>query len=432
MKKNQMTTLECTGLTDLGYGICRENDHPIYVSNLLPGERAEIKIIKSSRNYSIGKVIGRLNDAPGRIEPKCPAFKRCGGCSYQNLSYASQMELKQKQLDHLFEGIPVMPIIGMDDPFYYRSKAQFPIQVEDGKVTGGFYQSRTNKIVPIEECMIQNPMINKIWKWILENITVQQASPLRHVFIRSSLTTHQSQVVFIGKKDHNLKVLADKLHEQFESIVSVVFSYNDCQDNVILKDKYTILYGTDYITEDCLGLKIQLHFKSFFQVNPVMMEKLYEQALDLADLNKEDTVIELYSGTGTIGMLAAREAKEVVGVEIVPEAVENARENAKINHIGNIRFVCQDASQFAHEQKGTADVVMVDPPRKGMSEQGIADVCMLSPRRVVYISCNPRTLARDLKLFEKDGYVCRKIQPVDMFAQTAGVECAALLERKEA
>ena len=433
MNKNEEFTARCTGITDQGFGVFRHDGKTVFAAGLLPGEEARIRIIKLFKKYAIGKCVELLSKSDARTEPVCALAGKCGGCSFQQIRYEDQLKYKHAELEHLFRqvdpDIEVLPVLGMKDPFYYRNKAQFPIAVEDGKVISGFYRPRTNEILDMVECPIQSKEINKIFAWIKATLPASLAEPLRHLLIRSSLKTKEAQVVFIGKTDAGLKDYAQKLARQFPEIVSILFNENEGTDNVILGDHYHVLYGRDFIMEDCLGLKVQLHFKSFFQVNPVQMEVLYTQALEMADLKPSDTVIELYSGTGTIGMLAARQAGSVIGVEIVEEAVKNARENARLNHLDNVEFICEDASKFAAENTSDADVVIVDPPRKGMTEQGIADIVRLSPNRIVYISCNPRTLARDLQSFAKAGYKCQKVQPVDMFPQTAHVETVALMSK---
>ena len=431
MKKNEEYTLECTGLSDQGYGIGHIGGMTVFAANLLPGEKARVRIIKPASRYAIARVMERFSDSPIRTEPRCPYAAQCGGCSFQHVKYEDQLLWKHQQLDHLFSVLDpapeVLPVLGMEDPYYYRNKAQFPIQVRDGKIISGFYRPRTNTIVDVEDCAIQSERINEVYRWIRANLPVSVAEDLRHLFIRDSEKLHQMQVVFIGRWNPRLEGFVRRLVKVFPEIVSVVFNENLREDNVILGEKYRVLYGSDSLEEDCLGLTISLHFKSFFQVNPAQMEVLYSTALKMADLKKTDRVVELYSGTGTIGLLASRQAAEVTGVEIVPEAVENARENARINHIRNAQFVCQDASDFAAGFHGQADVLIVDPPRKGLSVQGIENIVRIHPERLVYISCNPRTLQRDLQLLQKDGYLCSRIQPVDMFSHTSGIECIALL-----
>lgn len=432
MKKNQEFEVTCTDLSDLGFGIAHHDGMTIFISDLLPQEKAMIRIIKVQKTYAIGKVIKRLETSTERTTPICPKANSCGGCQLMHIAYPAQLKYKEKQLKDLFASVSldtkVLPPLGMEDPYFYRNKAQFPIAVKDGKIISGFYKPRSNDIVPMEECFIQSKKINEIYQWLLKNLSLEQAKPLRHLFLRHSDKTDQVQVVFIGKENRNLEEIAQKLVHDHPEVKSVVFNENCRKDNVILGDDYEVLFGSDSIEEKCLDLSILLHFKSFFQVNPSQMEVLYSKALEMAHLTDQDEVIELYSGTGTIGLLASQKAKEVIGVEIVPEAVENAKENQKRNNIQNAHFVCMDATKFVNQNEKPADVVFIDPPRKGMSPQGIEDVCALHPKRIVYISCNPRTLARDMKAFQEYGYKTPMIQPVDMFSQTTGMECIALME----
>lgn len=434
MKKNDEYTTVCTGLSDLGFGVSHINGMTVFTPDLLPDEEAKIHIIKVFKNYAIARVMERMNDSSERIVPKCPKAGKCGGCSFQHVKYEDQLKRKHQELEHLFhqvsDQIRVLPVIGMENPYYYRNKAQFPIRVENGKIISGFYRPKTNTIVDLDECYIQSPVINEVYQWIKANLPLSIASALKHIFIRASLKTGQIQVVLIGRENKSLKEFAKKLQQAFPKIVSIVFNKNERDDNVILGEEYEVLYGSDSLMEECLGLQVKLHFKSFFQVNPVQMETLYSKALEMADLHPEDEVIELYAGTGTIGMLASKQAGHVTGVEIVEDAVKNANENVRLNGISNAEYICQDATAFAAQAKGKADVVITDPPRKGMDAQGIENILTLSPEKVVYISCNPRTLARDLKVFQENGYSCPVIQPVDMFAQTSGIECAALLVKK--
>lgn len=430
MKRNTEFETECTDLSDQGYGVCRYRDEIVFVPGLLPTEKARVRIVYPSSRFSIGKAITRYTDSPARQEPLCPAASQCGGCMLQHMQYKDQLTWKTKWMKRLFKGVDVADTLGSTD-YYYRNKAQFPVAVKDGKVISGFYRPHSHDIVDTEACAIQQQEINAIYHWLRNNLSVSTAQYLRHILIRHSQKTGQSQVVFIGTKNR-FKPIARKLAAAFPSIVSVVFNKNEREDNVILGEEYEVLHGSDSIVEDCLGLQIDLHFKSFFQVNPVMMEVLYEKALELADLKETDQVIDMYSGTGTIGLLAARKAGQVTGVEIVEEAVENARRNARRNGVDNAMFVCADATEFARhykEEGKKADVLFVDPPRKGLTEQGIEDIATIGPEKIVYVSCNPRTLKRDLDRFMDKGYVPGTIQPVDLFPQTPNVECVVLLSR---
>lgn len=429
--KNREFIVECEDLSDMGYGVAHIDGKTIFVRDLLPKEKAKIKIIKDLSKYSIAIVSERFNDSPERVAPFCSKNGQCGGCSFWNLNYESQMDRLHKQMKTLIHRvdpeIEVLPVIDNPNPYFYRNKAQFPVAVKGDEIVAGFYRPHSHEIVDIDLCRIQDEKINEIFSWIKQNLPVKSARGLRHLFIRHSGKTGQSQVVFIGPENIGLKEFTKKLIRQFPEIVSVVYNENKGKDNVILGDKYEVLEGSDSILEDCDGLKIRLHFKSFFQVNPEQMEKLYGKAMEFADLQGNENVIDLYSGTGTIGMLAARKAGKVTGVEIVEEAVRNANENAKLNGITNFESICMDAGKFASTIQEKVDVLFVDPPRKGLSQEAIDHIVRIHPEKLVYISCGPNTLARDLKIFREKGYETLKVQPVDMFSHTGNVENVALL-----
>ena len=429
MKKNEEYIVTCIDDTDLNSGVVKIDDMVVFVPNLLIGEKAKIKIVKVNKKYAFGIIIQLLEPSINRQELTCEVAKTCGGCQLQHMSYAYQLDYKYKHAKKLFEDIEVKPILGMDNPWYYRNKAQFPVKIKDGKVQMGFYRQHSNDVVTCKECKIQDHMINKVFSFIQKHITLEMAQDLRHVFIRHS-STDEIQVVFIGKSEKNVLSLSKQLKNTFANITSIVFNYNTRNDNVILGDTYKVLYGNDYIIEECLGNKVKLHFKSFFQVNPKQMEILYSQAIKAADLSRNETCIDMYAGTGTIGMAVSKHAKSVIGVEIVKEAVDNANDNTKMNHLDNCHYICQDATDFAHDHKDDKiDVIFIDPPRKGMTENGIKDTVTMQPNKIVYVSCNPKTLSRDLKIFKEYGYQCEYVQPVDMFCQTTGLECVAKLTK---
>lgn len=430
MKKNEEYIVQCIDDTDLVSGVVKIENIVVFVPNLMIGEKAKIKIVKVKKNYAYGIILELIEKNPNRVVPICPIFKSCGGCSLQYMDYEYQLEYKHRHLIQLFDNtIEIKKILGMNDPWFYRNKAQFPIQIKDNKIVSGFYRQHSNDIVPCGKCYIQDKEINKIYTFLLQNLTLNEAKGLRHIFIRHS-NLDEVQVVFIGKLYTNLNTITQKLLQNFENIKSIVFNLNTRNDNVILGENYKVLFGSDSILENCIGNKINLHFKSFFQVNPRQMEVLYKEAIKAAQLCGNETCIDMYAGTGTIGISIAKYVKKVIGVEIVKEAVENAKYNVKMNGLQNCEYICQDASQFVHEFKEkNIDVVFIDPPRKGMSEAGIIDTIHMNPKKIIYISCNPKTLARDLKIFKEYHYHCEYIQPVDMFCQTNGLECVAKLTK---
>lgn len=429
MKKNEEYIVTCIDDTDLNSGVVKIDDMVVFVPNLLIGEKAKIKIVKVNKKYAFGIIIELLKPSINRQELTCEVSKTCGGCQLQHMSYAYQLDYKYKHVKKLFDDIEVKPILGMDNPWYYRNKAQFPVKIKDGKVQMGFYRQHSNDVVTCKECKIQDHVINEVFSFIQKKITLKMAQDLRHVFIRHS-STDEIQVVFIGKNEKNIISLSDQLKNTFANITSIVFNYNTRNDNVILGDIYKVLYGNDSIVEECLGNKVKLHFKAFFQVNPKQMEVLYSQAIKAANLSGNETCIDMYAGTGTIGMAVSQHAKSVIGVEIVKEAVDNANDNTKMNHLDHCHYICQDATDFAHDHKDDKiDVIFIDPPRKGMTENGIKDTITMQPDKIVYVSCNPKTLSRDLKIFKEYGYQCEYVQPVDMFCQTIGLECVAKLTK---
>lgn len=429
MKKNEEYIVTCIDDTDLNSGVVKIDDMVVFVPNLLIGEKAKIKIVKVNKKYAFGIITQLLEPSINRQELTCEVAKTCGGCQLQHMNYTYQLDYKYKHVKKLFEDIEVKPILGMDFPWYYRNKAQFPVKIKDGKVQMGFYRQHSNDVVTCKKCKIQDHIINEVFRFIQKQITLEMAQDLRHVFIRHS-STDEIQVVFIGKSEKNVLSLSHQLKNTFSNITSIVFNYNTRNDNVILGDTYKVLYGNDYIIEECLGNKVKLHFKAFFQVNPKQMEVLYSQAIKAADLSGNETCIDMYAGTGTIGMAVSKHAKSVIGVEIVKEAVDNANDNTKMNHLDNCHYICQDATDFAHDHKDDKiDVIFIDPPRKGMTENGIKDTVTMQPNKIVYVSCNPKTLSRDLKVFKEYGYQCEYVQPVDMFCQTTGLECVAKLTK---
>ncbi len=430
MKKNEEYIVQCIDDTDLSSGVVKIENIVVFVPNLMIGEKAKIKIVKVKKNYAYAIIIRLLEKSPHRAIPACPVFRSCGGCSLQYMDYQYQLEYKHRHLIKLFDAdIIVKKILGMENPWFYRNKAQFPIQIQDNKIISGFYRQHSNDIVPCNTCFIQDKEINDIYSFLLDNLTVYEAKELRHIFIRHS-NLDEIQIVFIGKTYTNMNSIIEKVTTKFPNIKSIVFNLNKRNDNVILGNEYKVLFGSDSILENCLGNKIKLHFKSFFQVNPSQMEVLYKEAIQAAKLTGNEICIDMYAGTGTIGISIAKYVKKVIGVEIVKEAVDNAKYNVKINNLDNCEYICQDASKFAHEhRKDKIDVIFIDPPRKGMSEEGILDTVCMNPKQIIYISCNPKTLARDLKIFKEQNYQCEYIQPVDMFCQTNGLECVAKLTK---
>ncbi len=430
MKKNDEYTVKIIDDTDMGAGVARVDNQVVFVPKALSDEEIKIQITKVNKKYAFGRIKEIIEPSPNRVDMECSYARLCGGCQLQHMKYQSQLEFKQRHVQSLFDH-PVEPVLGMEEPWYYRNKAQFPVQVIDKDIKMGFYRVHSNDIVDCDQCMIQDTTINEIYRWLREHVSLKEARELRHILIRHS-RFDECQVIFIGRKNV-FRDISNTLVSSFSNIKSIVYNENLRNDNVILGDRYKVLFGRDWIMEECMGNKVKLHFKSFYQVNPKQMEVLYQTAIDFAKLDKRMTVVEMYAGTGTIGMAVSKYVDQVIGVEIVEDAVKNAKENCRINHIDNCEYVCQDATLFAHEMKEKQqkiDVLFVDPPRKGMTEQGIRDITTLSPDRVIYISCNPKTLARDIKVFEQENYRIEKIQPVDMFGHSTHIETIVALQKK--
>ena len=432
MKKNEEYVVEIIDDTNLAYGIARIDSQVVFVPKVLKGEKVRIAITKVQKKYAHSRVIEILEAIPDRIDTKCEHARLCGGCQLQHISYQAQLDFKYRHLQKLMKDQMVRFPLGMEDPFFYRNKAQFPVQIKNGKVIMGFYRAHSNDIVCSDTCVIQSKEINALYQFFQKECTLEDVQGLRHIFIRSNKSSKDCQVVLIASQKNDWKRLISRCIQEFPNVKSILYNENTRKDNVILGDRYEILYGQDYLIENCLGNEIELHFKSFFQVNPVQMEVLYKEALKAGELDSAMTIVDMYAGTGTIGMAASPYVKEVLGVEIVKEAVENAKRNCQRNKIDNCTYYCQDATEFAHElaqMKKAIDVVFVDPPRKGMTKQGIEDILTLNPERIVYVSCNPQTLHRDLQIIEEKNYKCEYIQPVDMFCQTTGLECVAKIKK---
>ena len=459
MKKNQELTLRCTDLSDLGYGICHENGMTIFVANLLPEEIARIKIIKTTKTYCIGRIVELLQASDQRVEPLCPKAGICGGCTLQHLSRSAQLSYKQKQLESLFHHVNpdlnVLPVIASPAPYYYRNKAQFPIGTDrDGNIAAGFYAGRTHSIIPCTDCILGCKENSQILEVILDHMKINNIASydekngtgvLRHVLIRKGHTSKEIMVCLIINADKypKLNELTESLLElSFEDgsrIASISCSVNKEKTNVIMGTKIRNVYGPGYI-EDSIScsegksLIFRISPLSFYQVNPVQMEKLYKTALDFACLSGNENVWDLYCGIGTISLFLAQKAKKVYGVEIIPQAIENAKDNAKRNEIDNAEFFVGKAEDvlpdwYKKNPDEKIDVIVVDPPRKGCDEECLKTMAEMAPDKIVYVSCDSATLARDLKYLCANGYNLKKVRACDMFPQTVHVETVVLLSR---
>lgn len=448
MQKNDEIEIEITDMTDEGSGIGRYDGMAVFVPCTAVGDRARVLVLKVKKTYAYGKLLKLIVPSPDRAENDCPSFNRCGGCVYRHISYDAECRIKYNRVYEAVKrigGVDLKPreIIGSDSPDRYRNKAQYPV-AGDGAL--GFYAFHSHRIIPCGECALQPELFGKITaavtEWIRERgISVYNEQThkglLRHIYLRIAEKTGEIMAVAVinGEK---LPFAEDFVNRLFavcgESLKSVQLNTNRERTNVILGDKCKTLYGGDYITDILCGVKVRLSPLSFYQVNRATAEKLYKKAAEYAAPDGK-VILDLYCGAGTIGLSMAKKAKRIIGAEIVPEAVEDARYNAKLNGIENAEFICADSAKAAALLKDRGlkpEVVILDPPRKGCSAELINTVAEdFSPERVVYVSCDPATLARDIKIFTEKGYSLTEYTPVDMFPRTAHIECCALLCREK-
>lgn len=447
--KNEYYDVTFEDLTHEGAGVAKVDDFPIFVENALPDERAKIKVIKVKKGFAFGRLIEIYEQSKNRINAPCPIYSQCGGCQLQHLSYEGQLDFKKKQVEQVLTRIgkldltkvTVHPTLGMSDPWSYRNKAQVPVGEREGGLVAGFYQKRSHDIIDMERCLIQqaeNDDVVQAVKKICETYGIRAYNEekhkgwLRHIMVRYGLVTKEIMVVFVTKtadfphKDDIIKEMTNQLPQ----VKSIVQNINNKRTNVIFGDETKVLWGEEYIYDKIGDVKFAISARSFYQVNPEQTKVLYDKALEYAGLSGEESVIDAYCGIGTISLFLAQKAKRVFGVEIVPEAIEDAKRNAELNAITNAEFAVGEAEVVIPEwykQGNKADVIVVDPPRKGCDEALLKTILDMKPKRVVYVSCNPGTLARDLQVLELGGYKTVEVQPVDMFPHTTHVECVAQL-----
>jgi len=450
VEKNRNYIVDITGLSSEGLGVARIEGFTVFVEGALPKEQAEIKIVKVLKNYAFGKLLRTLKTAACRIEPSCGVVKRCGGCQLQHMSYEAQLQYKTQQVKDALErigglnGVAVHDTIGMEDPWRYRNKAQFPVGM-DGDVMIGFYANRSHEIIDTPQCSIQDAVNDNVIQTVREFIKKYDISVydentgkgiIRHIVTRKGFKTGEVMVCIVINGDSLPcgKALVEMLRARTDGLKSVVVNINKKKTNVILGERNIVIFGEEAIYDYIGEFKFRISPLSFFQVNPVQTEVLYGKALEYADLKGDETVFDAYCGIGTISLFLSRKAKKVYGIEIVPQAINNAKENARLNGVKNVEFLVGESEIVIPElyRKGIkADVIVVDPPRKGCDEKLLEVITEMSPEKVVYVSCNPATLARDLKYLSERGYEVREVQPVDMFPQTSHVECIVQIKRAE-
>ena len=451
VKKNQILDLEITGMTHDGMGVGRHEGFAVFVQRAIEGEIVRAEIIKVQKNYAIARIAELVKSSPQRSEPFCPVYKRCGGCSLQHMTYEKTLEFKRQVVkDNLeriggLEDIYVNETIGMDNPRNYRNKAQYPVGMGREGTVAGFFARRSHQIVETPVCDIQHPLSDKVKDIVLDyiktfNVSVYDETTekglIRHIVTKIGFNTGEVMVIIVATKPDLPKKdeLLNRLRKDIPGLSSVVLNVNAKPGNVILGTRNITLFGKDTIEDRLGGLTFEISPLSFYQVNPVQTEILYNRAIEFAEIDKTHTVYDLYCGIGTIALFAASKARMVIGVEEVPEAVEAARKNAVRNGINNAEFHCGKAEDVVPElysQGAKADVVIVDPPRKGCDEVLLRTLVDMAPNRIVYVSCNPSTLARDLKYLSGEDFKVQEVQPVDMFPWTEHVECVTLMSRVE-
>lgn len=449
IKKGQVIQLQIDNMSHQGQGIGRIDDFVVFVEGALAGEKVIVKMDKVKKRYSKAHVIKIIEPSPDRITPQCPKALKCGGCNLQHMSYESQLAYKTQQVKDILKRMGhidtnVFDTLGMKNPWNYRNKVQYVVGKIDGEPIAGFYEKGTHNIISLKECMIDNNISDKATKIILDwmkkyNISIydrkRHKGLLRHIVTRKSFATRETMIILVinGHKIPKKQQLIDMLLQKEPNIKSIVINKNTKKTNVVLGRENTTIYGRDYITEKIGDIKFLISPSSFFQVNPIQTKVLYKKALEYAGLTGQEIVIDAYCGIGSITLFLAKKAKKVYGIEIVEEAIEDAKQNAKINNIKNTEFYQGKAEEIMPKlyRKGLKpNVIVVDPPRKGCDEKLLNTMVKMNPVRIVYVSCNPATLTRDLRFLEDEGYKTCKVQPVDMFPQTSHIECVAEIHRK--
>ena len=450
LKKNDDIRLDITAFTSLGSGIGRYENMAVFVDGTAPGDEITAHIIKVKKNYAIGKLQKLHRKSKLRTESDCEADARCGGCAYRHIKYEGELEIKKQSVTDAMNriggiDIPCEEILSIKEPAYYRNKAQIPVGMDaQGKIITGFYSKKSHRITDCNECRLQRKdfpaLVSAIKSYIYENpVTVYNEETgeglIRHIYLRQGAKTGETMVCLVinGESIPKKERLIEKLTATGINISSVVLNINTKDTNVVLGDVCRTIYGRDFIEDELCGLRFRISPLSFYQVNPEGTELLYAKAREYAALKGDEVLLDLYCGAGTIGMTMAKDAKQVIGVEIIPQAIENAKENAALNNIENVRFICDDAKGAAktlYDEGIRPDVVVVDPPRKGCSREVLETIAKMSPERVVYVSCDAATLARDCAIMKTLGYEVKKLSAVDMFPRTVHCETVVLLSQR--
>nr|WP_288700861.1 23S rRNA (uracil(1939)-C(5))-methyltransferase RlmD [uncultured Romboutsia sp.] len=450
LSKNKEYVVDIVDIGQGGVGIGKYEGFTVFVEGGLIQDKVKVRINKSKKNYAVGDIVEIIEKSPFRVDRICSDdLKDCGGCQIQELDYNKQLELKTNEVKQVIsrigklENVEIHETIGMQSPCRYRNKAQFPIQNINGSTAIGFYKKKSHDVIPTDMCVIQHDINDKIIKIIKTYIQAYNVSiynetthtgVLRHLVTKVGFTTNEVMVVLVanGTNLPHLNELASVLKENILGFKTLVLNVNKAKTNVILGKENKVIYGNGKINDYIGDLVFEISPLSFFQVNPVQTEVLYNKALEYAELKENDTVFDIYCGIGSISLFLAQKATKVYGIEIVEDAIKDAKINAKLNNLNNVEFYVGKAEEVVpkmYSEGKTANVVVVDPPRKGCDEKVLDTIVSMKPDRVVYVSCNPSTLARDLAYLDERGYKCVEIQPVDMFPHTMHVETVAKLRR---
>ena len=447
-KKNAVHALEIVNYTAEGMGVARLDGRVVFVPHTIRGERWNVRLEKVNKNVAWGRGVELLSPSPARIESDCPLAGKCGGCQFRHMTYAEELYAKRQRVENALHrvggvAVPVPEVMGAEVPERYRNKVQFPISDKNGAgLNIGYYRPRSHDILNVTDCMLQPELVTRMKDSFHTQAQELHISGydessgdgyLRHLYFRTNSRGEAlCCIVANGNSIPHSDELVAYLREKHPELVGIVLNINKKDTNVILGDTYKTLWGQDYLEETLCGMNFRLSVPSFFQINRDQTERLYAKALEFAELNSTETVLDLYCGIGTISLALSKQAGKVIGAEIVPEAIEDAKANAQRNGVTNADFFCGDAGAIAQKLADEGirpDVICVDPPRKGLGPEVPAILASMAPRRIVYVSCDPATRARDVKRLEELGYKCEKAQPVDLFPRTAHVETVVLLTR---
>lgn len=450
VSKNERLDVTITDLTYQGLGVAKVEDFPLFIENTLPGEEVTIQVTKVQSHYGFARAVAWTQESPDRVKDVDKTYRQTGIAPLQHLAYPAQLKFKQHQIAELFskshQDVEVAPTMGMDNPTQYRNKAQVPVRMIKGQLETGFYRQHSHELIPLTDFYIQDPAIDAAIIKVRDLLRqfeipayneVSDKGVIRNIMVRRGYYSHEMMIVLISRtqKIPSQAQLVDQIHQALPEVTSIVLNVNAKKTNVIMGNVTRVLYGKPTIEDTLMGLTFAISARSFYQVNPQQTEKLYQMAINKAGLTGAETVIDAYCGIGTISLALAKHAKQVYGVEIVPEAIEDAKVNAQKNHLSNVTFAVNKAEDQMAEWQAAGikpDVIVVDPPRKGLAESLIDSAAKMAPKKVVYVSCNPATLVRDVARFTELGYhVDGPVQPVDQFPQTPHVESVTVLKRTE-